>query len=125
MPMREEPERDSAGENGRARRHAPNDRPQRWIKERRQPKEKQHHTNELSKVVETGCGQCLLGLKEKKIAIWRCGWMPKVTLWTASKCANSAADGGMCNRIHKANVTGQVVNGRFVTKTFEPLPLKK
>lgn len=77
------------------------------------------------KVVEAGCGQCLMGMKEKKgcdLAVRFDGNSYFVDGFKMRQFGDPDADDGMCERMHKAKVTGEVVNGRFVAKTFEPLP---
>lgn len=76
-------------------------------------------------VVEAGCGQCQFGLKEKKgcdLAVRSNGQSYFVDGFTMRQFGNPDADGGMCNTIKKAKVTGQVVNGRFAASRFELLP---
>ncbi len=79
-------------------------------------------------VVDAGCGQCLLGLKGQKgcdLAVRLNGQSYFVDGITMKDLGDAHADDGMCNTLRKAKVTGELVNNRFQTKSFDLLPLAK
>ena len=79
-------------------------------------------------VVEAACGHCQLGLKGDKgceIAIRYEGTSYFVDGFKLTDLGDPHADGGLCSKVHKAKVTGQIANGRFAASTFELLPAEK
>lgn len=89
-----------------------------------------HQIGEISqpRVVDAGCGQCLMGLKDKKgcdLAVTLDGKSYFVDGFTMRQLGDAHADDGMCNMTRKAEVTGDVQNGRFVASTFKLLPASK
>ncbi len=81
-----------------------------------------------SKIVDAGCGQCLLGLKGKKgcdLAVRLDGKSYFVDGFTMKQLGNAHADDGMCNTLRKAKVSGEVVDNRFQARSFDLLPMAK
>ena len=79
-------------------------------------------------IVEAACGQCQLGLKEKKgcdLAIRNEGKSYFVDGFKMDDLGDAHAVDGLCNAVRKAKVTGQIANGRFAASTFELLPVEK
>lgn len=80
-------------------------------------------------VVEAGCGQCLLGLKgEKKscdLAVRIDGKSYFVDGFKMDDLGDAHADDGMCKVVRQAEVTGEIVNGRFVASSFKLLQVEK
>lgn len=78
-------------------------------------------------VVEAACGQCQFGLKEKKgcdLAVRRDGQSYFVDGFALRQFGNPDADGGMCQVIRKAKVTGEIVHGRLAAASLELLPVE-
>jgi hypothetical protein len=75
-------------------------------------------------VVETACGQCQFGLKEKGclLAVRIKGQAYFVDGTTIDEHGDAHADDGFCNAIRKAEVQGTIVNGRFNVTYFKLLP---
>ncbi len=75
-------------------------------------------------VVETACGQCKFGLKEKGclLAVRIKGQAYFVDGTTIDEHGDAHADDGFCNAVRKAEVQGTVVNGRFKATYFKLLP---
>lgn len=71
--------------------------------------------------VEAACGQCQLGLKGKgcSLAIRMDGKSYFVDGTGIDDHGDAHADDGFCNKIRKANVQGEVVDGRFKASYFE------
>ncbi|MBA4150868.1 MAG: hypothetical protein H0X66_22380 [Verrucomicrobia bacterium] len=79
-------------------------------------------------MVDAGCGQCLLGLKEKKgcdLAVRMKGQSYFVDGFKMRQFGDPDEDGGMCNVLRKTKVTGEIVNNRFQATTFDLVPLAK
>ncbi len=77
-------------------------------------------------MVEAACGRCLFGHKEDKkcnLAIRVDGKSYFVDGFTMSQFGNPDLSGGMCKKIHSAQVSGKIVNDRFAATSFELLPL--
>lgn len=79
-------------------------------------------------VVETSCGQCQFGMKEKKgcdlaVRIKGKGYFVEGT--HLDDHGDAHADDGFCEAIRKAEVQGKVKEGRFVVSYFKLLPLKE
>ena len=80
--------------------------------------------NELVKV---SCGQCQFGVAGNScdLAIKYKRKVYFVDSTHIDKHGDSHADDGFCNAVRKAKVSGSIVNGRFVVRSFELLPVKK
>ena len=75
-------------------------------------------------VVETACGQCQFGLKEKGclLAVRINGQAYFVDGTSIDEHGDAHADDGFCNAVRKAEVQGTVVKGRFKATYFKLLP---
>lgn len=75
-------------------------------------------------VVETACGQCMFGLKEKGclLAVRINGQACFVDGTSIDEHGDAHADDGFCNAVRKAEVQGTVVKGRFIATYFKLLP---
>lgn len=75
-------------------------------------------------VVETACGQCQFGLKEKGclLAVRINGQAHFVDGTTIDEHGDAHAEDGFCNAVRKAEVQGTVVKGRFKATYFKLLP---
>ena len=83
---------------------------------------------ETDAIVEAACGQCLLGLKDKKgcdLAIRHEGKSYFVDGIKMADLGDAHADDGMCSIVRKAKVTGQITDGRYAATKFELLPEEK
>jgi len=83
---------------------------------------------ESTAVLETACGQCLLGLKEKQgcdLAVRIEGKSNFVDGIKMSDYGDAHADDGMCSIVRKGKVTGRITEGRFLATAFDLLPLEK
>jgi Family of unknown function (DUF6370) len=74
-----------------------------------------------NKVVETSCGQCQFGLKDKgcDLAIRVDGKSYYTIGTTIDEHGDAHAKDGFCNAIRKAIVSGTIKNGKFLVKTFK------
>ena len=74
--------------------------------------------------VEAACGQCKFGLKGKgcSLAVRMDGKAYFVDGTSIDDHGDAHADDGICNKIRKANVQGEVVDGRFKASYFALLP---
>lgn len=74
--------------------------------------------------VEASCGQCKLGLKGKgcTLAIRMNGKAYFVEGSDIDSHGDAHADDGFCNKIRKAKVQGEVVNGKFMATYVQLLP---
>lgn len=74
--------------------------------------------------VEAACGQCKFGLKGKgcSLAVRMDGKAYFVDGTNIDDHGDAHADDGFCNKVRKANVQGEVVDGRFKASYFELLP---
>ena len=74
--------------------------------------------------VDASCGQCKLGLKGKgcSLAVRVNGKAYFVDGTDIDSHGDAHADNGFCNKIRKAQVQGEVVNGRFKATYFKLLP---
>lgn len=80
-----------------------------------------------TQIVEASCGQCNFGLEGKgcDLAVRIDGKAYYVDGTKINDHGDAHAPTGFCSAIRKAEVTGQVVKGRFVASTFKLLPLAK
>jgi len=81
----------------------------------------------LVQVVEASCGQCNFGLTSKK----GCDLAIKLdgkAYWVDGTDIHSHGDAhgkeGFCNTVRKAEVAGEVIDGRFKASHFKLLPKK-
>jgi hypothetical protein len=79
------------------------------------------------KTVEAACGECNFGMKGKgcNLAVRMDGKSYFVDGSKIDDHGDAHADDGFCNKIRKANVSGTVVNDRFVATSFKLLPEEK
>lgn len=77
--------------------------------------------------VEASCGQCKFGLAGSScdLAVRIDGKAYFVDGTSIDKHGDAHADDGFCNAVRKAEVQGQVVNGRFKSTYFKLLPEAK
>lgn len=77
-----------------------------------------------SMIVETSCGQCQLGLKGNgcDLAVRIHGKSYFVDGTGIADHGDAHARDGFCNAIRKAEVTGEVVKGRFKASSFKLIP---
>ena len=80
-----------------------------------------------SQVVEASCGQCQFGMKDKK----GCDLAVKIdnkTYFVERAKMNDYGDAhghdGMCSTTRKAEVTGEVKDGKYVASSFKLLPVE-
>ena len=78
-------------------------------------------------VVEASCGQCQFGMKAEGCSLAvRIDGKPYFVDGTAiDKHGDAHAPDGFCNTIRKAEVTGNIVNDRFVANSFVLIDGKK
>lgn len=84
------------------------------------------HTPDPAKkimVVETACGKCQLGLKGKicELAVRINGKAYYVDGTSIDDYGDAHANDGFCNAVRKAEVQGEIVNGRFKATYFKLL----
>ncbi len=75
----------------------------------------------INQVVEAACGQCQLGITEKSgcdLAIRIDGKSYFVDGTSIHDHGDAHADDGFCVAIQKANVKGEIIDGRFKTESF-------
>lgn len=74
-------------------------------------------------VVETACGQCQFGLKEKgcTLAVRINGQAYFVDGTTIDEHGDAHAEDGFCNAVRKAEVQGILIKGRFKATYFKLL----
>lgn len=82
-----------------------------------------HQADSTKKImmVETACGECRLGLKGKScdLAVRINGKAYFVDGTNIDDHGDAHADDGFCNAIRKAEVQGEIVNGRFKATYFK------
>ena len=80
-----------------------------------------------TQIVEASCGQCQFGMKAEGCSLAvRIDGKPYFVDGTAiDKHGDAHAADGFCNAIRKAEVTGEVVNNRFVATSFQLIDEKK
>lgn len=78
-------------------------------------------------VVETSCGECQFGLKGKScdLAVRIDGKAYFVTGTSIDEHGDAHDKDGFCNAIRKAEVQGEIVNGKFVVSYYKLLPTEK
>ena len=75
----------------------------------------------INQVVEAACGQCQLGMTEKSgcdLAIRIDGKSYFVDGTSIHDHGDEHADDGFCAAIRKANVKGEIIDGRFKAESF-------
>jgi len=75
----------------------------------------------INQVVEAACGQCQLGMTEKlgcDLAIRIDGKSYFVDGTSIHDHGDAHAADGFCASIRKANVKGEIIDGRFKTESF-------
>lgn len=77
-----------------------------------------------SLVVEAACGECQFGLPGAgcDLAVRIDGQAYFVDGTGIDDHGDAHASDGFCNAVRHARVTGEVINGRFVARSFELLP---
>jgi len=78
-----------------------------------------------TQIVEASCGQCQFGMKGKggcDLAVRIDGKTYFVDGTDINKHGDAHAADGFCSAIRKAEVTGEIKNGRFVATSFKLLP---
>ena len=78
-------------------------------------------------VVEAACGECQFGMEGKScdLAVKMDGKSYFVDGTSIDEHGDAHAKDGFCNRIRKAEVQGEIVNGRFRASYFRLLEDKK
>jgi hypothetical protein len=78
-----------------------------------------------TQIVEAACGQCQFGMKDKggcDLAVRIDNKTYFVVGTKIDKHGDAHAEDGFCNTIRKAEVTGEIKEGRFVASSFKLLP---
>jgi hypothetical protein len=81
-----------------------------------------------TQIVEASCGQCQFGMKDKKgcdLAVRIDGKSYFVEGTKLDDHGDAHAEGGFCSAIRKAEVTGEIVNNKYVATSFQLLPVKE
>lgn len=88
---------------------------------------KQPDPSKKVQVVETSCGECQFGLKGKScdLAVRIDGKAYFVAGTSIDEHGDAHDKDGFCNAIRKAEVQGEIVNGKFVVSYFKLLPVEK
>lgn len=78
-------------------------------------------------IADAACGQCQFHMKGKgcSLAVHIDGKTYFVDGTDIDSHGDAHADDGFCNKVRKAKVQGEVVNGRFEVSYFALLPEKK
>ena len=78
-------------------------------------------------IVQAACGQCKFGFsgEDCSLAVRIKGKVYFVDGTKIDDHGDAHADDGFCNKIRKANVSGTIVNNRFVATSFKLLPTGK
>ncbi len=85
-------------------------------------------TKEKIREVEVSCGQCQFKMKGKKgcdLAVRIDGKSYFVEGTNIDDHGDSHSKNGFCNMVRKAQVSGEIVNDKFVATYFKLLPLEK
>ena len=79
-----------------------------------------------TQIVDAACGECKLGMKVPgcQLAVRINGKAYLVEGADLDDYGDAHAAHGMCNAIRKAEVTGKVVNDKFVATSFKLLPVE-
>lgn len=82
---------------------------------------------EKTQIVEASCGQCQFGMKAQgcSLAVRIDGKPYFVDGTSLDQHGDAHAQDGFCNAIRKAEVSGKIVNDRFVVSSFQLLDEKK
>ena len=78
-----------------------------------------------TQIVEASCGQCQFGMKGKggcDLAVRIDGKTYFVDGTKLDDHGDAHAEDGFCSAIRKAEVAGEIKNGRFVASSFKLLP---
>ncbi len=80
-----------------------------------------------SKIVEASCGECKFGMKEPgcNLAVRIDGVPYFVEGAKLDGFGDAHGKDGMCNAIRKAEVIGEVRDGKFVAQSFKLLPVEE
>ena len=81
-----------------------------------------------TQIVEASCGQCKFGMKDKKgcdLAVRIDGKPYFVDGTKLDDHGDAHAEDGFCSAIRKAEVAGEIKDGRFVATSFKLLPTKE
>jgi hypothetical protein len=83
--------------------------------------------NDTLKNVEAACGHCKFGMKEKgcNLAIRFNGRAYFVDGTKIDEHGDAHAANGFCNKIRHADVSGSIINNRFVATNFKLLEEKE
>lgn len=84
-------------------------------------------TTQKKQVVETACGECQFHMKGKgcNLAVRIDGKPYFVDGTSIDDQGDAHSPDGFCNAVRKAEVTGSIVNDRFVATSFKLLPAEK
>lgn len=78
-----------------------------------------------TQIVEASCGQCQFGMKSKSgcdLAVRIDGKSYFVEGTKLDDHGDAHAEDGFCSAIRKAEVSGEIVNDKYVATTFKLLP---
>jgi hypothetical protein len=80
-----------------------------------------------TQIVEVSCGQCQFGMKAKgcDLAVRIDGKTYFIDGTKIDEHGDAHAEDGFCNAVRKAEVIGEVKEGRFVATYFKLLPVKE
>lgn len=80
-----------------------------------------------TQIVEASCGQCQFGMKAEgcSLAVRIDGKPYFVDGTSLDQYGDAHAHDGFCNAIRKAEVSGKIVNDRFVVSSFQLIDEKK
>jgi hypothetical protein len=86
-------------------------------------------TKELQKsqIVETSCGQCQFKMKGHgcELAVRIDGKSYFVDGTSIDSHGDAHADDGLCAKVRKAEVVGEIIDNRFKVTSFKLIPSKK
>ncbi|MEO8794095.1 MAG: DUF6370 family protein [Daejeonella sp.] len=77
-----------------------------------------------NQIVETACGECRFDMKGKScdLAVKINGSFYFVDGTNIDDHGDAHANDGLCEKVRKAEVSGKIVNGRFLATSFKILP---
>ena len=81
-----------------------------------------------TQIVEASCGQCQFGMKSKSgcdLAVRIDGKSYFVEGTKLDDHGDAHAEDGFCSAIRKAEISGEIVNDKYVATTFKLLPQEK